>query len=158
MVENDGAAATAQDSHLDVKGKGRADSRDHFGSPTSQLSVAAENISFNSVVNAELRSDEHGDIQEDENDAYFRRENADYARYWNGMDPRNLAPAGRMNSHSDNLLADWEKFEASTTGIKPVLSYQFQKNNPYLRGDRSQTRNHSIHSDERLEVRDHPFE
>jgi peroxin-5 len=42
-----------------------------------------------------------------------------------------------------HLQDDWDAFEATASGIKPVESrgYQFQKNNPYLSG----TRTHEMH-------------
>ncbi|CAE7145998.1 unnamed protein product, partial [Rhizoctonia solani] len=41
------------------------------------------------------------------------------------------------------LQADWDSFEATASGIKPVklTKYRFQKNNPYL----SETRTHAMH-------------
>ncbi|CAE6368077.1 unnamed protein product [Rhizoctonia solani] len=41
------------------------------------------------------------------------------------------------------LQADWDSFEATASGIKPVQprTYQFQKNNPYL----AETRTHAMH-------------
>lgn len=50
------------------------------------------------------------------------------------------------------LQDDWEKFEASATGIHPASIYAFQHQNPYMTDDFSTTRHHSFHESSRFEV------
>jgi peroxin-5 len=47
----------------------------------------------------------------------------------------------------ERLQRDWDNFEASATGIRPVSSYEFQANNPYLgrAEEAGMTRNHLMH-------------
>ncbi|KAJ4001589.1 hypothetical protein F5050DRAFT_1683192 [Lentinula boryana] len=153
MVENDGTVTVSQESHVDLKGKGKA-SDFPFISHSGSVSTSGQTIPGSMATLARRSSNnEQIGIQEEALDAYFRQENEDYMQYWNGMDPRK---AQRRTSEIDlpwnKLQTDWDKFEASTQGITPVISYQFQKNNPYLRGDNLRTRHHSMHLNERLEV------
>ncbi|KAJ4483229.1 hypothetical protein J3R30DRAFT_3447079 [Lentinula aciculospora] len=147
MVENDGIAVNQ--SRADFKGKGKASDSPfipHGGTlghrTLDSMAIVTEESSHNEI-----------DIQEDAIDAYFRQENEAYTGYWSGMDARNLQKQTReIDPNWDKLQMDWDKFEASTEGITPIVSYQFQKNNPYLRGDTTRTQHHSMHSDERLET------
>ncbi|KIK67222.1 hypothetical protein GYMLUDRAFT_156531 [Collybiopsis luxurians FD-317 M1] len=152
MVENDDAAAVTRDSRIDVKGKGRASDLPSFQRAGSSYTHGSTLTSSTASEVERVASYREGPtIQEDANDAYFRQENEDYIRYWNTA----LKPAPVIINNDltlEKLQKDWDEFEASTRGIKPVLSYQFQKNNPYLHSDRSRTRHHSMHSDERLET------
>ncbi|KAF5393239.1 hypothetical protein D9757_000747 [Collybiopsis confluens] len=147
MVENDG---TIVQSRVDTKGKGRAvdpPSVPGFGSDYMRGSRSSllQRMGISEVVTYPSELD--ATQMEDENDAYFRRENEDYIRYWNSA----TKPVSNQNSAFDRLQEDWDAFEASTHSIQHVTHYQFQKNNPYLSGERSRTRHHSMHSDERLE-------
>ncbi|GAW04268.1 peroxisomal targeting signal 1 receptor [Lentinula edodes] len=152
MVENDGTHTVGQDSRVDVKGKGKA-SDSPFIPYAGLVSTLGQTIGNNATMAGVSPYNEQIDIQEDANDAYFRQENEDYTRYWNGMDPRkSQRQTVEVDLNWDKLQTDWEKFEASTKGITPVVSYQFQKNNPYLRGDSLRMRHHSMHSDDRLET------
>ncbi|KAI0302639.1 hypothetical protein BC826DRAFT_1089741 [Russula brevipes] len=72
-------------------------------------------------------------VEEDANEAYFRQDNQDYANYWEA----HHAPEWQQ------LQRDWERFEATTTGVRPLAEYQFQHGNPYLLGERSY--NHAMH-------------
>lgn len=159
MVENDGTDTVSQDSRVDLKGKGKARASDSPFIPYAGLvSTHGQTIGNNATMAGVSPYNEQIGIQEDANDAYFRQENEDYTRYWNGMDPRkSQGQKVEVDLNWDKLQTDWEKFEASTKVITPVVSYQFQKNNPYLRGDSSRMRHHSMHSDDRLEVCGHPF-
>ncbi|KAJ3910324.1 hypothetical protein F5879DRAFT_1013201 [Lentinula edodes] len=154
MVENDGTHTVGQDSRVDVKGKGKGKASDSPFIPYAGLvSTLGQTIGNNATMAGVSPYNEQIDIQEDANDAYFRQENEDYTRYWNGMDPRkSQRQTVEVDLNWDKLQTDWEKFEASTKGITPVVSYQFQKNNPYLRGDSLRMRHHSMHSDDRLET------
>ncbi|KAH9858748.1 TPR-like protein [Lenzites betulinus] len=93
---------------------------------------------------------EDATVSEDPNDAYFRQENEEYiAMQQASMSHARHADAARqLNPQAaewDNLQHDWETFEATSTGIRPLSSYQFQSNNPYLHGEASRTRNHLAH-------------
>ncbi|KAJ3724705.1 hypothetical protein C8R42DRAFT_662545 [Lentinula raphanica] len=153
MVENDGTVAVNQEIRQDVKGKGRAS--DFLTIPQGgYVSTSGRSAPGNmATMVGKSSSGEETVIQEDPNDAYFRQENEDYIQYWNGMDPRQAQRrVAKPDLTWDRLQTDWDDFEASIKEITPVVSYQFQKNNPYLRGDSSRTRHHFMHSDERLET------
>lgn len=152
MVESDGRTH----SQVDVKGKGRAlDSGPRLSTGlfnSMQLNGMAPQTQQEAV-------NENQKPQEDPNDAYFRQENNDYIRYWN--EPQmNQGPTTTAETRSwDVLQADWDNFEATSSGIKLVDHYQFQPNNPYLLGDSSRLRNHLMHTQGResvLEVRSYP--
>jgi peroxin-5 len=156
-------ARWANDFQADIKGKGRAvdiptqemntnlsaeqlDTRRAFRSFTRSFSptrtevrpLAANRRVEDTVVNQ----------QEDPNDAYFRQENTEYAQYWNAnhAEPAEHATAAiREAADWDRMQQQWELFEATATGIKPVDNYQFQENNPYVLGDRSRTQQHMMH-------------
>jgi peroxin-5 len=87
---------------------------------------------------------------EDANDAYFRRDNEDYIDYWKARH----APVASLASAEDwqQLHDDWEKFESTTTGVRRLSEYQFQRGNPYLLGERSH--NHVVHGGS---TQGHPF-
>lgn len=157
----DSRSSLAQDfsSKIDVKGKGRE--------------VAAENgwadafqSSLQSSLTAQTRSAPHPPAfsafrksvhfdqsettledprtarQEDDEDLFWRQENADYQKYWNAL-PQ---PQERhFNPEWDRLQSDWDHFEATSSGIKPITAYSFQQNNPYLSGS-FLTRTHRLHS------------
>ena len=160
MVENHGWS-TANDtaSQVDVKGKGRATEIFHndFGRSTRFHSISR--TGFRDLENSAVpqkNSSEEQSLLEDANDVYFRQENAEYTRYWTGVDV-NTPSAHTTNldvASWDKLQNDWDKFEATASGIRPVESYQFQDNNPYLIGDSSKTRHHAMHSHQSIvEVR-----
>ncbi|RDB25292.1 Peroxisomal targeting signal receptor [Hypsizygus marmoreus] len=145
MVENDGQRTSS-----DVKGKGKAS--DGLPWPASKWPIDGRHTmetSFADTARHELNTlSEGARLEEDANDAYFRQDNAEYMQ-WNEME----APAANHESRHhnadatswDRLQNDWDQFEATAAGIKPVNNYQFQDNNPYLVGDSSRTRQHSIH-------------
>ncbi|KAH7929837.1 TPR-like protein [Leucogyrophana mollusca] len=142
FVAKDAALTTPQ--QVDVKGKGRAvdppialsqQPVPHVATPTQFTHEAmAQNI-------------ESTPQHVDPNEAYFRQENADYARYWDS----HYSPAAPLDASAQNtnswheMQQDWDSFEATTAGIKPVANYQFQSNNPYLLGDSSRTHHHTAH-------------
>ncbi|KAK7005741.1 hypothetical protein R3P38DRAFT_2556191 [Favolaschia claudopus] len=87
--------------------------------------------------------------QEDPNDAYFRQENADYQRYWAAQQQQAStshlgAAANPQTAEWAHLQTDWEAFEATSAGIKPVSQYIFQRNNPYLSDTPSLTTRHHL--------------
>lgn len=151
MVESDGQYS----SQVDVKGKGRA-----LESTSRSVSeILSEAYSQSLGADTTRQEDQQGQ-QVDPNDAYFRQDNEEFTRYWNDLQARQqhhqqLGESAESRSW-DRLQDDWDRFEATTTGIKPINNYQFQLNNPYLLGDSSRTRTHTLHTYERqsvLEVR-----
>ncbi|KAI0001310.1 hypothetical protein BJV74DRAFT_92102 [Russula compacta] len=81
-------------------------------------------------------------FEEDANDAYFRQDNEDYSNYWRAHHapvPSGVAPSQEWQQ----LQRDWEKFEATTVGVRLLPEYQFQQGNPYVLGERSH--NHVMH-------------
>ncbi|KAK7053457.1 hypothetical protein VNI00_004083 [Paramarasmius palmivorus] len=139
FVENTGQTTTT-----DVKGKGKAVEQPFISNGMSMGSMLG--------TSSALRGDEQSGVQgqEDENDIYFSQENAEYTRFWNEMNSMK-GVSSREKSHTwDTLQDSWERFEASEKGIRPVMHYKFQQNNPYMRGE-ARTRHHMMHSDERLE-------
>ncbi|KAH6913796.1 peroxisomal targeting signal 1 receptor [Coprinopsis sp. MPI-PUGE-AT-0042] len=138
MVESDGTR-TSSAANPDVKGKGRA------FDPIPSTSTMRQTIQQQQQQSGE------GRMEEDANDAYFREENEEYARYWNQSDKARFdVPRGAAMSEEragwDRLQEDWDRFEATTTGIKQVNNYQFQASNPYLLGESSRTRQHEMHN------------
>ncbi len=79
---------------------------------------------------------------EDANDAYFRQDNEDYIDYWKAHHAP-VSPLVISTQDWQQLHHDWETFEATTTGVKRLVEYQFQRGNPYLLGERSH--NHVMH-------------
>ena len=122
----------------DVKGKGKARLENRWAD-TSQNS-ARKSVHFG---RPEFLV-EHLDTErfEDQDDRYWMQENKEYQNYWNSP---HHAESLRVPPDWDRLQNDWDRFEATATGIKPVSVYQFQPNNPYLTGD-SSTRNHIMHT------------
>ena len=146
VVVNDGVAKNS--SQLD-KGKGRA---------LDNLSLVEDRTMTNLPVfqvqrqyDLPLQMKEGEDLEkEDANDAYFRQENAEYTKYWQEAEQRSPASAPTINPQErewDSLQEDWDRFEATSTGIKQIDHYQFQDNNPYLLGDSSRTRHHALHTE-----------
>jgi peroxin-5 len=125
---------------IDVKGKGKA--VDFALPPTTVPHHGAEPLMMEQKWVGQQPS------VVDPNEAYFNEENAGYARYWNAHHAR---PEQEQHEHPDwgRLQSDWDAFEATTTGVRPVglHGYQFQTGNPYLQRDRSvaQTHHHAFH-------------
>lgn len=145
MVESDGRTST----QANVKGKGRA--IDNIPVPMTGMLNGMHSQSQQEAVNQDSQK-----VEEDPNDAYFRQENKDYMQYWKEPQLNQVHSSTAETRSWDRLQSDWENFEATSTGIKEISSYQFQRNNPYLLGDSSRTRNHLVHSEGRqsvLEVR-----
>lgn len=127
---------------VDVKGKRRAVvTHDDLAvqSPSSQAQVLP------SYQGSEELNEAYVQQAKDPHEAYFRQENVDLTEYWNAHYMGPAAPAVQEQDAWDKMQRDWDAFEATTTGIKPVVDYQFQTNNPYLLGDSIRTRHHSMH-------------
>ncbi|KAI0374062.1 TPR-like protein [Pilatotrama ljubarskyi] len=155
FVQRDDAAPGAPLS-ADAKGKGRAvDAPTGVGGfmqlPTLQRPVAG--MSEQGMADSAQSTADASRAVEDPNDAYFRQENEDYiAMSAAAMQPGHVAygttSQSRQNLQTnewDNLQLDWDAFEATSTGIRPLSAYQFQPNNPYLHGEASRTRHHLAH-------------
>ena len=89
---------------------------------------------------------ERGNIEENANDSYFRQENIDFIHYWNETQVNRSQSSTAETLSWDKLQADWDKFEATATGIKAITHYKFQEDNPYLLGDSAATRQHLTHT------------
>ncbi|KAI0663535.1 TPR-like protein [Cubamyces menziesii] len=141
----------------DVKGKGRAaDGPAATGGfkqlPTLQRPVAGapEWGTAEGQQHESSSETETAELGEDPNDAYFRAENEHYIAMQAGFEHIHQAAAAALRqtpqmAEWDNLQRDWEAFEASSVGIRPLTAYQFQANNPYLHGEASRTRHHTAH-------------
>ncbi|KAF8160800.1 hypothetical protein B0H34DRAFT_698115 [Crassisporium funariophilum] len=152
MVESEGRTS----SQVDVKGKGRA--IDSTSLPMTGIvhSSAQGSLRPETILQNERQGD-RGNKEEDANDAYFRQENADFTRYWNGTQ-YNQGMENPETLSWNRLQADWDSFEATSTGIKAITRYQFQDNNPYLLGDSSRTRHHIMHAQGRQSVLENVLE
>ena len=125
---------------IDLKGKGKA--VPSF-STTMQESGTSQLQPHSSLVRSTEQVAPDG-LEEDANEAYFRQDNEDYANYWRAHHapvPPLVSPA--PSQEWQKLQRDWERFEATTTGVRPLAKYQFQPGNPYLLGERSH--NHTMH-------------
>ncbi|KAF7376356.1 hypothetical protein MSAN_00051100 [Mycena sanguinolenta] len=161
VVQNTGQQAA----QADVKGKGRAVDGGVLGNGiTGVPSVGrsgAQNELLHSFVTDMLTNEDYakfrqerqrqgdGMVEEDPNDEYFRQENAEYQHYWNSQARASTSQAqlNATNAQSNewgHLQADWDAFEATSTGIKPVVTYEFQRNNPYLSDTPSFTTRHHL--------------
>ncbi|EKM54509.1 uncharacterized protein PHACADRAFT_258401 [Phanerochaete carnosa HHB-10118-sp] len=149
MVPREEASSWANDlqSSVDVKGKGRAvDIAD--GTITSSMVPGGDStqVYAATAVAGQRAGDEQvrGSLSSavDDLDEYFRQENEAYIGYWRSeAPPRTETP--RENAEWGRLQRDWDNFEATATGIRPVANYQFQAHNPYLVGETS--RHHAMH-------------
>lgn len=144
--------------HVSVKGKGRAVDIPvrEVQEPVRVHSVPASSIQGyqGSVELNEAYRHQHNINNAD--DAYFQQENEEFSKYWDahytGPVPHTIS-AGEQGSWHE-LQRDWDAFEATSTGIKALINYQFQENNPYLLGDSSKTRHHGMHVSEVQRVSD----
>jgi len=125
---------------VDLKGKGKA-------VPSFSTTMQESGTSQLQPHSSPVRSTEQvapDGLEEDANEAYFRQDNEDYANYWRAHHapvPPLVSPA--PSQEWQKLQRDWERFEATTTGVRPLAKYQFQPGNPYLLGERSH--NHIMH-------------
>ncbi|KAI0630331.1 hypothetical protein C8Q77DRAFT_1280414 [Trametes polyzona] len=146
FVQRDEAAGAH--ASADAKGKGRATDVPALTGNRMQLPTLQRPASEASEQN--MAGAERIAVQEDPNDAYFRQENEDYIAWQNetmsNADVQQRSKANLQSMEWDNLQRDWDAFEATSTGIRPLSSYQFQSNNPYLHGEASRTRHHAAHS------------
>ncbi|KAJ7497473.1 hypothetical protein FB451DRAFT_1386718 [Mycena latifolia] len=156
MVQNMGqssASGWASDFQADIKGKGRAVDVPLGG--VMDMENGRKSVSFASMASMRLadqaaQDQREGVLDEDPNDAYFRQENAEYQHYWAEANaPLRASTSQVRHAEWDNLQADWDRFEATNTGIKPVDRYMFQINNPYVSDTPSLTTRHHLAHQER---------
>ncbi|KAJ7772535.1 hypothetical protein DFH07DRAFT_163633 [Mycena maculata] len=154
MVQNTGqasASAWASDFQADVKGKGRAMNPPLVFDPEN----ARKSVSFATMASVRLaeqpvvQEQDEPVLDEDPNDAYFRQENVEYQHYWAEANARATQASTSQvpttaNAEWDRLQADWDSFEATSTGIRPVDRYIFQQNNPYVSDRPSLTTRHHL--------------
>lgn len=98
--------------------------------------------------------------QGDAHEAYFQQENEDFRAWWEahytGSSTSTAESSSASTSTSSAVLQKrkevgqwhelqdaWEHFEATTTGVRPVVEYQFQEENPYM--EAGGTRHHAMH-------------
>ncbi len=159
VVDGNTFVGSGERASADVKGKGRAiestPASERLGSAVGVLTPGVDVLSI-----PQGRTGQRDVIQEvvhqgakmgeeDANAAYFRQENEDFIRYWTDRGASEHAPPV-STSDWDKLQEDWDRFEATVTGIKPVEGYRLQPNNPYLLGDYSKmTRHHLMHNGHR---------
>lgn len=144
---------------VDVKGKGRAVMT--HDDATGLSSSSSQSQFLPSYQGSEELNAAYVQQAKDPHEAYFRQENADFTQYWNahytGPAERAVSPVQGSNAWHE-MQRDWDAFEATTMGVKPLVNYQFQTNNPYLLGDSTGTRHHAMHmshSQRVYEVRTH---
>ncbi|KAJ7594290.1 hypothetical protein C8J56DRAFT_1160936 [Mycena floridula] len=129
MVENHG--------QVDVKGKRKAvESIPISGSSYTPLVHAIAPDVRERLINQVV------DELEDQEDAFWRQETADYIK----MSAEALLPHPVMGDSSWHHLQDaWDQLEPTATGIRASDQYRFQENNPYLLGQSSRTFHHRMH-------------
>ncbi|KAI0305437.1 hypothetical protein B0F90DRAFT_1698015 [Multifurca ochricompacta] len=118
----------------DPKGKGKA---------VSFSTAMHEDVASQLQALSSTEQDVPTESEVDANEAYFRQDNEDYANYWKAHHGP-VPPVAVSTQEWQQLQRDWERFEATTTGIMSLSEYQFQPGNPYLLGERSH--NHDMHS------------
>ncbi|KAF8638021.1 hypothetical protein AX16_010653 [Volvariella volvacea WC 439] len=159
MVENTSGVHISK-AKVDIKGKGKAIDSPFISPNTTRFGSAPQvntiGPSSSATLNAgvapvsESRTAPNVDASEKEIDAYLRQENENYMEYWETFNEATAAHMAQASSTAKQewgrLQDDWDQFEATATGIRPVINYQFQEGNPYLLGDSSRTRHHLMHS------------
>ncbi|KAJ7902083.1 hypothetical protein B0H14DRAFT_2669831 [Mycena olivaceomarginata] len=156
VVEGNEVVPNTGQQAADVKGKGRAVDMPSLRPAVHPLLESVERQQIISLLGSahrgaleelEQQKQQEGDgmLEEDPNDAYFRQENAEYQRYWaaqaNAQASTSATPQSAEWAH---LQADWDAFEATSTGIQPVMQYVFQRNNPYVSNAPSLTTRHHL--------------
>lgn len=143
IVPKDATTATA----VNVKGKGRAVNM-HVDVAAPSSSLSQSHVRPSHQGSEELNSAAYVKQAVDSHEAYFRQENVDFTEYWNAHytgPAASQVPTDQEKQAWHEMQHDWDAFEATTTGVRPIVNYQFQTNNPYLLGDPSRTRHHALH-------------
>lgn len=156
FVASESTSTTVRINHLppstslDVKGKGKARDIDLSGTTLTAGGITTPSSSTQ-------------EREQDVNEAYFRQENDDYKAWWEAHHAGPSTTAGLSNttagpSAMSPMLREigqwyemqnaWDEFEATTTGVRPVVEYEYQKENPYLKEEAGMggTRNHTMHT------------
>lgn len=151
LDQNGFVASDAPSTSIDVKGKGKA--------------RASTTLTTGGTTTLSSSTQER---EQDANEAYFQQENNEFTAWWEAHHAGALptvAPTGPSSTTAGpstmSLLQQkqreigqwyemqdaWDEFEATTTGVQPVLEYKFQKENPYLRegAEMGRTMNHTMH-------------
>ncbi|THH15137.1 hypothetical protein EW146_g5294 [Bondarzewia mesenterica] len=138
----------------DVKGKGKAiDPGPSTSIPETSAHAPFPPLWYQS--GAEARSSVTDGMPEttteDANEAYFRQDNEEYAEYWRVAQPPPEEVLNQQKEEWAHMQRDWDAFEATATGVRPVSNYLFQPGNPYLLGERSADtlHHHLMHGGER---------
>lgn len=159
MVPREEAASDAALSSTNAKGKGRAVDPPllHALSPMSvQLNMHPGLTHTEVVEHASATPAVQGEYEENLLDAYLRQDNEDYIATHEALHARPApdvayewwnSPQRAEDADWGRLQRDWESFEATVTGIRPLAHYQFQPHNPYVLGEASRTRHHTMHLD-----------
>ena len=170
MVPREEASPDAALSSTNAKGKGRAIDPTPLHTMPSAIS-GQQNMHPGLLYEEASRqasamptsAEARGAYEESALDAYLRQDNEDYIAMNEG---RHAAPAPDLSYEWWNspqraedadwgrLQRDWDSFEATVTGIRPLAHYQFQPHNPYVLGEASRTRHHAMHSDARNSIFD----
>lgn len=147
MIPKEEATRLASDLQpaVDVKGKGRA--------VPVPMSSAYTSIPLNISSTSALQGAEL-DAHVDDVAAYFEQENESYISYWHGVESQqpsqqkdgSSAQGSRQGAEWEQLQSDWDRYEATATGMRVISNYQFQENNPYVLGEASKTRHHTMHN------------
>ncbi|KAG7098755.1 hypothetical protein E1B28_000664 [Marasmius oreades] len=140
LVDNNGTSSVTP---VDVKGKGKAVEPQFYGN--NEMELLGDHGMYGPLPGQQRQQYSN---QEEDNDTYFRQENAEYTRFWNEVNATQGIPSSGMQYSWDKLQYDWDRFEATEHGIRPIAHYQFQQNNPYLRNGEQVVRERG---DERLE-------
>ena len=144
MVEGNDIVAAPPDWQMantvtsDLKGKGKA--VPSFS--TAIVETGASRFQGASSAPRSVGQTVPAESEEDANAAYFRQDNEDYANYWKAHHAP-VPPLVTPNQDWQRLQSDWDRFEATATGVRPLAEYQFQPGNPYLLGERSY--HHAMH-------------
>jgi peroxin-5 len=137
VVDGDRMVPRSEAADADVKGKGKA-----RAAPSATMGGLR---GWTATANADTSAAQADGAE----DAYWRQENAEYSEYWRGM-ARGAARVrfgGAQDAEWGHLQDDWDAFEATAAGVRPVARYQFQAHNPYVRGGPSTaTRQHALHA------------
>lgn len=109
--------------------------------PTAHVrSMSIENwpmksVHFDPITKSVQEPEQTEDLSED--DAYWEAENRDYRDYWEkarSLPSTSATTITPQQMEWDSLQESWDSWEATSTGLKPVIapSYRFQTSNPYV--------------------------
>ncbi|KAH9912276.1 hypothetical protein B0H21DRAFT_773928 [Amylocystis lapponica] len=148
--------ASSFQASVDLKGKGRAVD---IPAPAPQTMTPTPLAGMQSYMAPGMNTLSATGVQDNSLDAYLRQENEEYIKLTADAEFKSVLPSSALGDSSthgpigqvaewNTLQRDWDAFEATATGIRPVTHYQFQAHNPYVLGEASRTRHHLMHSQE----------